>query len=80
MIRVNRNHPSIINWSMGNEVFFTNSSTQNKAKALVNKMRNKAHELDPTRKAGMVDAREKAMTVWMSVILPDTMETVVISE
>lgn len=53
MIRVNRNHPSIINWSMGNEVFFTNSSTQNKAKALVNKMRNKAHELDPTRKAGM---------------------------
>lgn len=53
MIRVNRNHPSIINWSMGNEVFFTNSSTQSKAKALVNKMRNKAHELDPTRKAGM---------------------------
>ena len=53
MIRVNRNHPSIINWSMGNEVFFTNSSTQNKAKDLVNKMRNKAHELDPTRKAGM---------------------------
>lgn len=53
MIRMNRNHPSIINWSMGNEVFFTNSSTQSKAKALVNKMRNKAHELDPTRKAGM---------------------------
>lgn len=53
MIRINRNHPSIINWSMGNEVFFTNSGTQKKAKALVNKMRNKAHELDPTRKAGM---------------------------
>lgn len=53
MIRVNRNHPSIINWSMGNEVFFTASGTQNKAKALVNKMRNRAHELDPTRKAGM---------------------------
>lgn len=53
MIRVNRNHPSIINWSMGNEVFFTSSSTQSKAKALVNKMRNRAHELDPTRKAGM---------------------------
>lgn len=53
MIRVNRNHPSIINWSMGNEVFFTSSSTQAKAKALVNKMRNRAHELDPTRKAGM---------------------------
>lgn len=53
MIRVNRNHPSIINWSMGNEVFFTSSKTQGKAKALVNEMRNLAHELDPTRKAGM---------------------------
>lgn len=53
MIRVNRNHPSVINWSMGNEVFFTSSKTQDKAKALVNKMRNKAHALDPTRKAGM---------------------------
>lgn len=53
MIRVNRNHPSIINWSMGNEVFFTDDRTQNKAKALVDKMRDRAHQLDPTRKAGM---------------------------
>lgn len=53
MIRVNRNHPSVINWSMGNEVFFTDSSTQNKAKALVDRMRDRAHQLDPTRKAGM---------------------------
>lgn len=53
MIRVNRNHPSIINWSMGNEVFFTNSATQEKAKSLVNELRNLSHTLDPTRKAGM---------------------------
>ncbi|MEG1287215.1 MAG: NPCBM/NEW2 domain-containing protein [Clostridium sp.] len=53
MIRVNRNHPSIINWSMGNEVFFTSSKTQAKAKNLVNEMRNLSHELDPTRKAAM---------------------------
>ncbi|MDQ1304893.1 MAG: beta-galactosidase [Actinomycetota bacterium] len=53
MIRVNRNHPSIIVWSMGNEVFFTSSSTANKAKALVSKMRDYSHQLDPTRKAGM---------------------------
>lgn len=53
MIRVNRNHPSIINWSMGNEVFFTASKTQAKAKNLVNEMRNLSHELDPTRKAAM---------------------------
>ena len=53
MIRVNRNHPSVINWSMGNEVFFTDSDTQQKAKDLVNELRNLSHLLDPTRKAGM---------------------------
>lgn len=53
MIRVNRNHPSIVNWSMGNEVFFTDAKTQSKAKALVNDLRNLAHSLDPSRKAGM---------------------------
>ncbi|MFD0817490.1 cellulose binding domain-containing protein [Micromonospora zhanjiangensis] len=53
MIRVNRNHPSVINWSMGNEVFFTASGTASKAKALVSKLRDYAHQLDPTRKAGM---------------------------
>ncbi|KQR86381.1 glycoside hydrolase family 2 [Microbacterium sp. Leaf179] len=53
MIRVNRNHPSIINWSMGNEVFFTADATQAKAKALVSRMRDLSHSLDPTRKAGM---------------------------
>ncbi|NUQ98988.1 MAG: beta-galactosidase [Streptomyces sp.] len=53
MIRVNRNHPSIINWSMGNEVFFTSSATLDKAKALVSRMRDYSHQLDPTRKAAL---------------------------
>jgi glycosyl hydrolase family 2 len=53
MIRVNRNHPSIINWSMGNEVFFTSSATLSKATALVSKLRDYSHQLDPTRKAAM---------------------------
>jgi beta-galactosidase len=53
MIRVNRNHPSIINWSMGNEVFFTSSATLDKAKALASKLRDYAHQLDPTRKAAL---------------------------
>lgn len=68
MIRVNRNHPSIINWSMGNEAFFTNGGMDNgtqaspngtapKALALVDKMRNLSHKLDPTRKAGMGGAQ-----------------------
>ena len=53
MVRVNRNHPSIIVWSMGNEAFFTSNETMEKAKQLINRMRNYCHELDPTRKAGL---------------------------
>ena len=53
MIRVDRNHPSIINWSMGNEIFFTSSATLDKAKALATKLRDYSHQLDPTRKAGL---------------------------
>nr|WP_169806311.1 glycoside hydrolase family 2 TIM barrel-domain containing protein [Herbidospora sakaeratensis] len=53
MIRMERNRPSIINWSMGNEAFFTASGTMAKAKALVSRMRDHAHLLDPTRKAAM---------------------------
>ncbi|MBM7085574.1 cellulose binding domain-containing protein [Micromonospora humidisoli] len=61
MIRVNRNHPSIINWSMGNEVFFTASGTLSKAKALVSRMRDYSHQLDPTRKAGMGGVQRSAL-------------------
>ncbi|OON27979.1 MULTISPECIES: glycoside hydrolase family 2 [unclassified Micromonospora] len=61
MIRVNRNHPSIINWSMGNEVFFTASTTLSKAKALVSRMRDYSHQLDPTRKAGMGGVQRSAL-------------------
>ncbi|MGN0242549.1 MAG: NPCBM/NEW2 domain-containing protein [Lachnospiraceae bacterium] len=53
MIRMNRNHPSIMVWSTGNEPFFTHTSTIAKSKALANKMRNYAHKLDPTRKAAL---------------------------
>ncbi|MEQ0564899.1 glycoside hydrolase family 2 TIM barrel-domain containing protein [Amycolatopsis sp. NEAU-NG30] len=61
MIRVNRNHPSIINWSMGNEVFFTSSATLNKAKALVSALRDYSHRLDPTRKAAMGGVQRAAL-------------------
>ena len=53
MILENRNSPSVINWSVGNEVFFTSNATQQRSKDLVNKARNLAHQLDPTRKTGM---------------------------
>lgn len=47
MIRINRNHPSIIVWSMGNEPFFGDNAE--KKKALISKMAGIAKELDPTR-------------------------------
>lgn len=53
MIRVLRNHPSVFLWSMGNEVFFETDDQVPLCKELVQKLRNRAHELDPTRKAGL---------------------------
>lgn len=47
MIRINRNHPSIIVWSMGNEPFFGDNAE--KKKALISRMAGVAKELDPTR-------------------------------
>jgi len=44
MIRIHRNHSSIVAWSMGNEVFFT-------ARRLLKEMVALTHELDPTRPA-----------------------------
>jgi hypothetical protein len=53
MIRINRNHPSIIVWSMDNEVFFTEKSTLPKVRALLKQVVALTHELDPTRPAGI---------------------------
>ncbi len=50
-IRIFRNHPSIVVWSMCNEVFF--SGNQPKVKALLSKSVALAHELDPTRPAAI---------------------------
>lgn len=51
MIRINRNHPCIIAWSMGNEVFF--GDNHDKKKALLTRMGALAKELDPTRQTAM---------------------------
>ncbi len=50
-IRIFRNHPSIVVWSMCNEVFF--SGNQDKVKALLGRMVALAHELDPSRAAAI---------------------------
>jgi hypothetical protein len=46
-IRIFRNHPAIVVWSLCNEVYF--SGNQDKVQALLSRMAALAHELDPTR-------------------------------
>lgn len=53
MIRINRNHPSIVAWSMGNEVFFSDSDLMPKVSAFLQRLIDEAHQLDPTRPAGI---------------------------
>jgi len=53
MIRIHRNHPSIIVWSMDNEVFFTQGSTLPKVRELLKQLVALSHELDPTRPAAI---------------------------
>ncbi len=57
MIRIHRNHPSVIAWSMSNEPFFTASSTMDKVRALLAKSVDLAHQLDPTRPAAIGGAQ-----------------------
>jgi len=53
MIRIQRNHPSVIVWSMDNEVFFTEGSTLPKVATFLKELVAYSHELDPTRPAAI---------------------------
>lgn len=53
MIRINRNHPSIFTWSMGNEVFFSEKSVMPKVRRFLKELVDYSHELDPTRPAAI---------------------------
>jgi beta-galactosidase len=57
MIRINRNHPSIIVWSMDNEVFFSSGSVMPKVRNFLKELVAYSHELDPTRPAGIGGAQ-----------------------
>lgn len=59
MIRIHRNHPSVIIWSMGNEQFFTRNLTG--SKSLLTKMQNYAKQLDPTHPVGGGGVQKNAM-------------------
>lgn len=63
MICTQRNHPSIICWSMCNEVFFTDAPVKDKAKELIRKMVERSHELDPSRPAAVGGAQRDEFDV-----------------
>lgn len=57
MIRIHRNHPSIIAWSMCNEAFFSAASAMDGVRELLRKMVKLTHRLDSTRAAAIGGAQ-----------------------
>ena len=53
LIRIHRNHPSIIVWSMSNEPFFTAPETINPMRKLLEETVKLSKQLDPTRPAAV---------------------------
>jgi len=53
MIRIHRNHPSIIVWSMCNEPFFSAGSVMPKVRTFLRSLVDTTHALDPTRPAAI---------------------------
>jgi hypothetical protein len=49
MIRIHRNHPSVIVWSTSNEPFFTTKETLEPTRKLLKKEVELGHQLDPSR-------------------------------
>jgi hypothetical protein len=52
-IRIFRNHPSIIVWSMCNEPFFTDKATLPRLRVFLKELVELTHQLDPTRPAAI---------------------------
>ncbi len=52
-IRIFRNHPSIIVWSMCNEPFFTDKQTLPRVRDFLRELVDLSHQLDPTRPAAI---------------------------
>lgn len=57
MIRSHRNHPSIVAWSLCNEVFFTAAETLPAVRRLLKELVLLSHQLDPTRLASVSGAQ-----------------------
>ena len=57
MIRIHRNHPAIIVWSMSNEPFFSEKPLMPKVRALLSRLVLLSKQLDPTRPAAIGGAQ-----------------------
>ncbi len=57
MIRIHRNHPSVVAWSVCNEPFFTAHEAMDGMRGLLRKMVDKVHQMDPTRPAAIGGAQ-----------------------
>lgn len=57
MIRIHRNHPSIVVWSMCNEAFFSAPEAMPGVRRLLRRMVDLSHRLDPTRPAAIGGAQ-----------------------
>ena len=57
MIRINRNRPSIVCWSLCNEVFFSDNRVMPKVRDFLQRLTKIAHEADPTRPAAVGGAQ-----------------------
>ncbi len=57
MIRIHRNHPAVIVWSMSNEPFFTAPAVMGKMRELLAALVAESHALDPTRPAAIGGAQ-----------------------
>ncbi|MCS0580484.1 hypothetical protein NX784_02670 [Massilia pinisoli] len=57
LIRINRNHPSIVAWGMDNEVFFSAQETMPEVRKLLAAEVALSHRLDPTRPAAVDGAQ-----------------------
>jgi hypothetical protein len=57
MIRITRNHPSVIVWSMSNEPFFSAGEVMPEVRRFLKDLVELSHELDPTRPAAIGGAQ-----------------------
>lgn len=61
LIRINRNSPSITAWSMSNEPFFTDASTNERMKALLNQATDSVSAWDATRLVAIGGCQRKGV-------------------